>query len=126
MSNQNSLLLAISNLGRFWQEKINSSLFRWNIFFILAQILLLVLKFNSLPALVPLFYSEPWGESQLVPVSLLFLLPLLSVIVAVTNSLLSVFLLNSAEFSSRLLLIFSLLFSFLNLFTLTRIIFLIS
>ncbi len=122
----NPLLLGLSTLGRFWQEKTNSRLFRWNILFIILQIVLLILKFNDLPSLVPLFYSEPWGESQLVSAPLLFLLPLLSIIVAVTNSLLAVFLLNSAAFSSRLLLIFSLLFSFLSLFTLGKIIFLIS
>lgn len=122
MSIFNSIIIGLSTLGRFWQEKINSQIFRWNILFVASQLMLLIIKFNDLPRLVPLFYSLPWGGSQLAPASFLFFVPIFSIIIAVVNSLLAVFLLESVKFFSRLLLIFSLLFSLLSLVTLFQII----
>lgn len=35
------------------------------------------LKFNTLPPQIPLFYTRPWGEEQLVDFWMVFLLPAL-------------------------------------------------
>lgn len=37
----------------------------------------LLLRFNHLPPQIPLFFSKPWGEDQLVDNWMIFLLPVL-------------------------------------------------
>jgi hypothetical protein len=126
MSFFNSLFLQISVLGSFWQEKVNSHLFRWNLLLIIFQLTLLIIKFNSLPAQVPLYYSLPWGEEQLAAAASLFLLPTFSIVVLLVNNLIATFFLKTTPLFSRLLTIFSLVFSLLSSIALTRIIILIS
>ena len=67
-----SIFLSLSLLGKFWQEKINNSAVRWTLFFIVIQIFILFLTFSGLPSQVPLYYSLPWGENRLAPVTNLF------------------------------------------------------
>lgn len=43
----------------------------------LLMILMFLLKFNHLPPQIPLFYSKPWGEDQLVEYWIIFILPVL-------------------------------------------------
>ena len=76
MSFINSVIQPLSNLGHFWQQKANSRILRWNLFFIAIQIGLLAWKFTQLPSQIPLYYSLPWGDSQLANASYLFLLSL--------------------------------------------------
>lgn len=126
MSFINSLFFQFSVLGAFWQEKINGIFLRWNIFLIISQILLLFVKFNSLPQQVPLYYSLPWGEGQLASATSLFLLPTFSLVILLINNLIASFFLKTIPLFSRLLVIFSLVFSLLSSISLARIIFLIS
>lgn len=126
MSFFNSLFSQISVLGSFWQEKINHHLFRWNLLLIIFQIAILVFKFNDLPQQVPLYYSLPWGEGQLTAAASLFLLPTFSIIVLLLNNLIATFFLKTIPLFSRLLTIFSLVFSLFASISLTKIIFLIS
>lgn len=126
MSIFTTLSKSISQVGLFWQEKVNSQLFRWNIFFILFQLAFLFIKFNQLPPQIPLFYSQPWGESRLAPVTSIFILPSLSILVLIINNLLAVFFLKSVQLLSRLLVAISLIFSLLCAFSLFQITSLIS
>jgi hypothetical protein len=126
MSIFNSFFSQISVLGNFWQEKINQHLFRWNIFLIISQLTILIIKFNSLPQQVPLYYSLPWGEGQLAAAASLFLLPTFSIIILLLNNLIATFFFKSIPLFSRLLTIFSLIFSLLSSISLIRIINLIS
>ncbi len=121
-----SLSLNLSYLGKFWQEKANQVVFRWNIFFIIFSIGFLILKFSSLPSQVPFYFSLPWGESQLTSASTLFLLPTFSIIIATINNLLAAYISRTQTLFSRLLVIFSLLFSFLSTVALVNIIFLVA
>jgi len=122
----NSFFSQISILGNFWQEKINQLLFRWNIILIVLQLAILIIKFNSLPQQVPLYYSLPWGEGQLAAAASLFLLPTFSIIILLLNNLIATFFLKIIPLFSRLLPIFSLIFSLLSSISLIRIIILIS
>lgn len=117
-----SLTLYLSTLGRFWQEPFNGRAFRWNILFIVLQLGFILLKFSNLPPVVPLFFSLPWGESQLTSASHLFWLPIFSIAVALINTILAAFFLSNIQFFSRLLVVFSLLFSSLSSVTLVKII----
>lgn len=126
MSLLKSISIQVGILGKFWQEKINRQLFRWNIVFIGSQLALLILKFNSLPNKVPLFYSLPWGESQLSSASSLFFIPTFSIVILLVNHLFSTLFFNSTQLFSRLLVIFSLIFSIFSFITLFQIINIIS
>lgn len=126
MSFFNSLFSQISVLGNFWQEKINGHLFRWNLLLIVLQIILLIFKFNDLPQQVPLYYSLPWGDAQLATAASLFLLPTFSIIILLLNNLIATFFFKTIPLFSRLLTIFSLVFSLFASISLTKIIFLIS
>lgn len=121
-----SLFSQFSILGNFWQEKINSQFLRWNLFLIISQIIILFFKFNDLPQQVPLYYSLPWGEGQLASATSLFLLPTFSIVVLLINNLIATLFFKSIALFSRLLVIFSLIFSLLSAISLTRIILLIS
>ncbi|MBU1129782.1 hypothetical protein KKE45_00480 [Patescibacteria group bacterium] len=120
------ILNSITRFGAYWQKKTNRKILRWNILFILIQLILLVYELNNLPPQVPFFYGLPWGSAQLAPASYLFLLPIFSFLVLLLNSFLAtIFDLNSILLS-YLLNISSLLFSLLALTTLLRIIILVA
>src|SRR3989339_1514639 len=104
----------LSALGHFWEDKINADLLRWNLFFVSVSLFYLIVRFSQLPPQVPLFYSLTWGEAQLVSAAGLFLLPTSSVVVALLNHLLAALLLRPTTLLSRLLLVFSLVFSILS------------
>lgn len=124
--NFNSIFQPLANLGNFWQERANTKIFRWNLIFIITQIVFLFWKFNLLPPQVPLYYSLPWGESQLTQASLLFLLPTISLILLLINHLFAISLTKISLLLSRLLLSISLVFSFLSLIALFHIVYLIT
>jgi hypothetical protein len=126
MSVLKTISIQVGSLGKFWQNKLNHQIFRWNIIFIIGQLAFLIFKFNSLPDQVPLYYSLPWGESQLASVPALFFLPTFSIIFLLINHLLATFFLNSIQLFSRLLIIISLIFSIFSFITLFQIITIIS
>jgi hypothetical protein len=68
----------------------------------------------------------PWGEGQLASATSLFLLPTFSLVVLLINNLIASFFLKTIPLFSRLLVVFSLVFSLLASISLARIIFLIS
>ena len=121
----NNIFQPLANLGKFWQEKTNIQIFRWNLAFIIIQIAFLFWKFNSLPPQVPLYYSLPWGESQLTQTSLLFLLPTISLVLLLIDHLFAISLVKISSLLSRILLVISLIFSFLSLVTLFNVVYLI-
>lgn len=126
MSILTPIFLQFSLLGNFWQEKINRHFLRWNLLLIIFQLIFLLIKFNDLPKQVPLYYSLPWGEGQLAAAASLFLLPTFSIMVLLLNNLIATFFLKTIPLFSHLLIIFSLIFSFLASISLVRIISLIS
>jgi hypothetical protein len=126
MSFFSSLFHQFSSLGQFWQEKSNSNIFRWNLIFILLQVAVLVWKFGDLPSQVPLYYSLPWGESQLASASSLFLLPTFSIFLLFINHLFAITFSKKIPLLSRLLISMSLVVSLFSLITLLQIVSLIT
>ena len=45
----------------------------------------LLLRFNNLPPQIPIFFSKPWGEDQLVDTWMILILPILLDILYFTN-----------------------------------------
>lgn len=121
-----NISLRLSVLGRFWQEKINYTILRWNLLFIIASILLLFFVFNDLPPQAPLYYSLPWGADRLVSSPTLFILPSFSIVVLVLNNFIAQVLSSSSTLLSRLLVIVSLVFSLLSFISLLQIILLVT
>lgn len=125
MSPLQSIYKPIANLGQFWQQSFNSKFFRWNLVFITVQLALIVWQFGELPQQVPLYYSLPWGESQLVSASTLFLIPTFSIILFLVNHLFAIGFSKKNPLLSQLLIFASLVVSFFFLITLIKITFLV-
>lgn len=94
---------------------------RLAVFFTSLQIILLLLVWGKLPPQVPLLYSRPWGEEQIVAKSWLFLLPFLSLMVAVSNQMVASFLAKEV-FIGKILGWATAVFALLALITLFQII----
>jgi len=126
MSIFQTISASISKIGLFWQEKSNGTIFRWNLFFLFSQLIILFIKYTDLPPQIPLFYSEPWGGAQLTTSTSIFFLPLFSFIVLVTNNFLATSFFKSIPLLSKLLVVVSLIFTLYSTIALYQIISLIS
>lgn len=51
----------------------------------------LAIVYNKLPPSVPLLYSRPWGEQQLIPSGFLFGLPVICLLIVFVNSMIMKF-----------------------------------
>jgi len=122
MSLIDKISISISHIGKYWQDPVNGQILRWNIFAISINLVILLLKYSSLPPQIPLNYSLPWGTSQLASSSNIFLLPSISIVVLLINNLLAVFYIKSSRLLSKLLIIYSLLVSTLCTYSLFQII----
>ncbi|MFC1789861.1 hypothetical protein ACFLZP_00030 [Patescibacteria group bacterium] len=69
--------------------------------------ILILLNWTHLPPQIPLFFSRPWGESQLSSPSRLWLLPLLSTITLLLNLFLAIIPFKGEIFMRRILAITS-------------------
>ena len=93
--------------------------------FWLAEILLIGVAWSFLPYQVPLFYSQPWGEEQLATPINLFLLPGLGLLIFFLNSLVFSFIPKDEKLIKKILMTTFMVFNFLSLITLIKIIFLV-
>jgi hypothetical protein len=108
-----------------WRDNICGIALRLALGFLVISLLTLTWFFRKLPAQVPLFYSRPWGEAQLVSPLWLSLLPLITLVVLVINTLIGGLLFTTDKLLSRILLATSALGGFLSSFSLIRIVLLI-
>ncbi len=75
-----------------------------------------------LPHIVPLYFTEPWGEAELAPKPLLFLLPGLSLTVTAVNIAVSRLFAGVSPIVPRILSIAAAILSFMFLFALAGIV----
>ncbi len=90
------------------------------IFFVilLAIFVLLGIKFRNLPPVVPLYYSLPWGDEQLVSSYYLFILPSSLILLFILNYLVSKFITSTEILLVQILMwatTFSAVLSFVSL-----------
>ena len=109
-------------MGKFWQNRVYSLFFRWNIFLIAIQFLYLFWSYPNLPEQVPLYFSEPWGDSWLTSTPLILLLPFFSLIIVFINSTIAMLIHRQKTLLAKLLLAFSLIFTILTSVSLYQII----
>lgn len=80
------------------------------------MVLLIIIFYNQLPPKLPLFYSLPWGETQLVAKQQFFLLPIILLLIILINTFI-VSQLHHLQIVLKRLLMFSLIFVDLALLT---------
>ncbi len=118
----NKGLNLLTKIGHLWLKKNILRAMLISIITALAQIVVIIFSFSQLPPQVPLFYSRPWGKSQLADPLYLFLLPGLSILVLIINSIISAVYVDYEEFYSYCLSWVSTIFSIFSLITLIKII----
>jgi hypothetical protein len=84
--------------------------------------LLLFFSLDRLPYQVPLFYSLPWGDRQIVQRELLAILPFFSIVSYFISVILSLILSKEEGLFSRILYFTSFVFTLLSIITLFRIV----
>lgn len=96
------------------------------IFTLISVIIILFLylfSVNVLPTRLPLFYSLPWGQSELTNKSSLLILPAIIITVALTNMLLAWQLHSSQYVLKRILLMSTILIDLIILIAAIKIVF---
>ncbi len=107
-------------------QKSIKILFGFSLFLTLVTTAIITILRIQLPSEVPLFYSRPWGEEQLVKREILYLVPIISFFVLSTSYPISLLLLKKGDkFLSSACASFPFLFSLLGSFAVMRIILLI-
>ena len=112
----------LTKIGHLWLKKNILRAMLISIITALTQIILIVLFFSQLPPKVPLFYSRPWGNTQLADPLHLFFLPGSSILVLIINSIVAAMYIDHEEFYSYCLSWVSSIFSIFCLITLVKII----
>ena len=84
------------------------------------------IKFSTFPPQIPLFYSRPWGESQLTDWWFIFLLPLLMDILYFFNLYLAKKFFSDSEFARQVIEYFNVALIIVFTLIFVKIIFLIS
>lgn len=87
---------------------------------------LLVWQWHSLPPLVPLWYSRPWGADQLASPFLLLVLPLSSLVLYAVNIFVSTYVTAEYLIFTQMLFLSSLIVSLLSFVAILKILFLIA
>lgn len=104
------------------QDRALKLSFRLALVFFLIQILVIISSWRFLPQKLPLFYSRPWGEEQLIsPVGLL-LVPLFSLAIFLLNLIVVALLPEEENLPRQLLMVVAAVFNFLNLIALIQIV----
>jgi len=114
------IFLQLSELGNFWQKITSRRLFLLGIGLIIFQSLAITFYLDSLPPQLPLFYSLPWGQRQLVSPQYLYLLPLSSLVTFFVDVFFILFLAKQ-KLLSTILLVSSFFYIFLVTYSLINI-----
>lgn len=90
--------------------------------FLFLQFSLALVFFRHLPSVVPLFYSQAWGEAQLAKKTTFWLLPFLTTVVFMLNLAFAHFVFAAEKIVSEILIVAAVVFAFLILLTQIKII----
>lgn len=125
-----SLSSIIVNMSALWGQREDNWVItisrRLALFSITVSVILLLWRYGSLPPLVPLWYSKPWGVDRLSHPLWLTLLPIGSLMILIINTITSRILTRDMLIFSQVLAATVLLVGILSLITLTKILFLVS
>lgn len=93
-----------------------------NLVLLAVQVLIIISIWRFLPPEIPLFYSRPWGEDQLVNYPGIVILPAICLIVLFANTVVAQLAAKEETLVKKMLALASLTFSFLILISLVQII----
>jgi hypothetical protein len=117
-------------MNQAWKEVKNNWLIQLVTKFVaalvIASVAVIILRWNRMPPLVPLWYSRPWGTDQLAHPIWLFLLPLGGLAIFFLNLAVSIFITAEYLIFTQVLFIASFLVNFLSFITLIKIVFIIT
>ncbi|MBI2011427.1 hypothetical protein HYS91_01530 [Candidatus Daviesbacteria bacterium] len=104
-------------------DRLNLYAFLLCLFLALITLIFFLINRSDLPLQLPLFYSLPWGEGQLIFPDQFLILPLIIILITMINSIISWHLHESQLLLKRILLISSAACAFLIFITALRIIY---
>ena len=110
------------SLGKIWFDRAIAAQIRISILLVLSQLGIIIFSYPKLPPEIPLFFSRPWGESQLVQPLLLIILPVFSLVFIIVNSLIASMFLDKETFLSQILTFGGVLFATFNTIALIKIV----
>lgn len=93
--------------------------------FLTISVLLVVFSYKSLPPLIPLFNSMPWGVTRLYSSEVVLILPLVFLLVILINTTITLLIYNRFTLLSRLITFNSFLVCLLGALAYLQILFLI-
>lgn len=94
--------------------------------FTVLSLLTILWRWNRLPPQVPLWYSLPWGGSQLAQPLFLFILPIGALLIYFLNMVIAMYLTADYLIFTQILYLSSFLVSSLSFITLIKILFLVT
>ncbi len=104
------------------QNRIISLATKFTLLLCTISVLGIIIFWQKLPPIVPLWYSKPWGAERLAPPFWLFLLPASSLVITGINISIASILTNEYLVFSQTLTLSSLVISILSTITLVKII----
>jgi hypothetical protein len=107
---------------RFSSDRLSFFVFSLCALSVLAQASLILFSWDKLPPQIPFFYSKPWGEQMLASPVALWILPGVCALLVLVNFSIVIFWIKENIFLWRVLIIFSLLVSFVTLYDTVKII----
>ena len=96
--------------------------FYFSLILIFLNTVIISLSLSRLPLKVPLFYSLPWGEEQLVSKGMLWILPAGGLGIVVFNLLMAQFIFADEEIIGKIFVLSGLLVSLLTSYSLFQIV----
>jgi hypothetical protein len=96
------------------------------IFLTVLSLGLIAWRWRTMPPLIPLWYSKPWGSDQLANPFFIFILPLGCLTLYGINTLISIYVTAEYLVFTQILFLTSLLINFLAFITLIKILFLVT
>ena len=99
---------------------------RFVILLFLLSLVAIAWRWNTLPPVVPLWFSRPWGTERLAPSVWLFLLPVTSLVWYWLSVVVATYMTREYPLFTRVLFLSSLLVSFLSFVAVLKILSLVS
>lgn len=114
-----------SRVSLVWRDKVSGIALRLSLGLNIVLILIIIAFFFRLPPQIPLFYSRPWGTSQLASSYFLIVIVALSLLVLIINTLLASAFYARERLISSVITWTACLVIFLITVTVSRVVFLI-
>jgi hypothetical protein len=116
----------LNQFFHFWAKGEFASPLRIFLLCFLGQIITITYLYDRFPPEIPLFLARQWGTARLAPLNNVYLFPILSIAIMVTNTLLASLIRAGNVTLSKLLLHFGAMASILFLVAEINLIFLVT